>query len=80
MILAPAAFAGMCPLCRQTLAMGGSEGLIQGFYWSILLIAGMPILILIFAAFYSYRMSKKLIARHYEHPNPNNPKADRERL
>jgi len=60
MIFSRVSFAGMCPLCRQTLAMGGSDGLIQGFYWSILLIAGMPVLIFIFAGVYAFRMSKKL--------------------
>lgn len=60
----PAAFAGMCPLCRQTLAMGGSEGLIQGFYWSILLIAGMPVLIFAFVFFYGHRMSKKFKSKN----------------
>lgn len=55
-----AGFAGTCGLCRQTLSMGGNDGLIQGFYWSILLIAGMPMLIVVFAASYSYLMSKKL--------------------
>lgn len=36
----------LCALCRQALASGGNEGLIQGFYWSVLLIAGMPLAIL----------------------------------
>jgi hypothetical protein len=40
------AWAGTCALCRQALASGGNEGLIRGFYWSILLIAGMPLAIL----------------------------------
>lgn len=39
------AYAGTCALCRQALASGGNEGLIRGFYLSILLIAGMPLLI-----------------------------------
>jgi len=43
--VAPSAFAGTCALCRQALASGGHQGLIQGFYWSILLIAGVPLLI-----------------------------------
>jgi hypothetical protein len=37
---------GTCALCRQALASGGNEGLIRGFYWSILLIAGVPLAIL----------------------------------
>jgi hypothetical protein len=37
------AFAGTCALCRQTLESGGNQGLVQGFYWSILLIAGVPL-------------------------------------
>lgn len=43
-------FAGTCALCRETLSSGGNEGLIRGFYLSILLIAGMPLLILAGAA------------------------------
>ena len=38
--------AGMCALCRQALASGGNPGLIQGFYWSILLIAGVPLVMM----------------------------------
>ena len=38
--------AGTCALCRQALASGGNPGLIQGFYWSILLIAGIPLVIM----------------------------------
>ena len=40
------AWAGTCALCRQALASGGNQGLIQGFYWSILLIAGVPLAIM----------------------------------
>lgn len=39
-------FAGTCALCRQALAAGGNPGLIRGFYWSILLIAGVPLAIM----------------------------------
>lgn len=42
----PLAVAGTCALCRQALASGGNQGLIQGFYWSILLIAGVPLVIM----------------------------------
>ncbi len=42
----PTVFAGTCALCRQALASGGNQGLIDGFYWSILLIAGVPLIIL----------------------------------
>ena len=38
--------AGMCALCRQALASGGNPGIIQVFYWSILLIAGIPLVIM----------------------------------
>lgn len=50
--------AGMCALCRQTLTMGGNEGLLRGFYWSILLIAGMPLLIFLIAGLVYYRMRR----------------------
>jgi hypothetical protein len=39
------AVAGTCALCRQVLGSAQQKGLIQGFYWSIVLIAGMPLLI-----------------------------------
>ena len=45
-LTAPAANAGMCALCRQALAQSHNRGLIQGFYWSILLIAGVPLIIM----------------------------------
>jgi len=45
----------LCALCRQALASGGNEGLIQGFYLSILLIAGMPLLILAVVAVLVWR-------------------------
>lgn len=40
------AWAGTCALCRQALTSGGNQGLIQGFYWSIVLIAGVPLVIM----------------------------------
>lgn len=39
------AWAGMCPMCREALASSGNAGLIKGIYLSILLIAGMPLVI-----------------------------------
>ena len=48
-------FAGTCALCREALSSGGNEGLIRGFYLSILLIAGMPLLILAGAAVLVWR-------------------------
>lgn len=57
-------FAGTCALCRQALASGGNEGLIRGFYLSILLIAGMPLLILagVAALIWRARRAKQLPA------------------
>lgn len=61
LLLAPLpASAGMCALCRQALASGGNLGLIRGFYWSILLIAGMPLFLLAVGGW--------LIRRHRERP------------
>lgn len=45
----------LCALCRQALASGGHEGLLRGFYLSILLIAGMPLLIFAVAAVLVWR-------------------------
>lgn len=36
----------LCALCRQALASGGRGGLIQGFYWSIVLLVSVPLVIL----------------------------------
>lgn len=55
MVLPPAALAGTCALCRQALASGGNSGLIQGFYWSILLIAGVPLILMAVAGFFIWR-------------------------
>lgn len=56
MFLAPAAvFAGTCALCREALQSGGSPGLIQGFYWSILLIASVPLIIMAIASRFIWR-------------------------
>ncbi|MBI3322989.1 MAG: hypothetical protein HYZ95_00820 [Candidatus Omnitrophica bacterium] len=49
------AFAGTCALCREALSSGAGEGLIRGFYFSILLIAGMPLLIFAAAAVLVWR-------------------------
>lgn len=63
------AFAGTCALCRQALAMGGNQGLIQGFYWSIVLIAGMPVLIGLFF-WVSFRRGAR---RHKQSISPVQP-------
>ena len=52
---APSAHAGMCALCRQALAQSNNRGLIQGFYWSILLIAGVPLMIMAVISFIVWR-------------------------
>lgn len=46
LFFAAPAWAGTCALCRQALSIAGGPGLITGFYWSIILIAGMPLLII----------------------------------
>ena len=48
----------LCALCRQALASGGNEGLIRGFYLSILLIAGMPLVILAAVAVLFWRAKR----------------------
>ncbi len=52
--------AGTCALCREVLASGGSDGLIEGIYWSILLIAGMPLILMttIGIAVWRYRRAR----------------------
>ncbi|MBI3291328.1 MAG: hypothetical protein HYZ73_00730 [Elusimicrobia bacterium] len=51
-----------CALCRQALASGGGQGLLKGFYWSIILLTTVPLLLIVGIAgilFYSYRAQLK---------------------
>jgi len=48
-----------CPLCRETIAQAG--GLAKGFYWSILLMLGVPALVVAVISRYilkTYRQSR----------------------
>lgn len=45
----------MCALCRQALASSGNAGLIHGLYWSIVLIAGVPLVIMGIAGLLAWR-------------------------
>lgn len=49
------AWAGTCSLCREVLDQGGSQRLVKGYYWSILLLVGLPLLILMVGARYAWR-------------------------
>lgn len=46
LILPCPATAGTCALCREALRLGGGEGLIRGFYWSIVIILAISLAIL----------------------------------
>lgn len=61
-----ALYAGTCAMCRQTLAMSGGAGLIKGFYWSILLIAGMPLLLSCAGVLYFRRLRRRHCAQHID--------------
>lgn len=39
----------MCSLCRESLKQSGKEGLITGFYWSIVLLVSIPLCVLVWA-------------------------------
>ena len=54
----PSAVAGTCALCRQALASGGNPGLIQGLYWSILLIAGVPLVMMVTVGWIALRQRR----------------------
>lgn len=56
----PVVFAGTCALCRQALSSGGNQGLIEGFYWSILLIAGVPLVIMLVVGLIAWRQRRLL--------------------
>ena len=45
----------MCALCRQALISAGQAGLIKGFYWSILLMAGVPLVLMGVIGFIAWR-------------------------
>lgn len=51
--------AGLCALCRRSLEQGGNAGLIHGFYWSILLIGGLPLLLILTAVFIVLKAEKR---------------------
>ena len=54
--IASSAWAGLCPMCRQALEQSNQKGLLGGFYLSILLIAGMPLLIFsVLGLYFLYR-------------------------
>ncbi len=46
----------MCSLCRETLRQTGKEGLLNGFYWSILLIGSIPLFVIAFGVYKSIRI------------------------
>ncbi len=48
-------WAGTCALCREVLRLGGSAGLIKGYYWSIILLVTMPLVILTVGLRYAWR-------------------------
>ena len=61
----PLAWAGLCALCRQALSSGGNPGLIQGFYWSILLIAGVPLVMMATIGLIAWRHRRqRRLAKH----------------
>lgn len=51
-----------CALCRESLKSGGSAGLIQGFYWSVVLLLTVPALILTTLGWLLYRGHKRAMA------------------
>ena len=58
LLAVPPAHAGMCALCRQVLAQSHNRGLIQGFYWSILLIGGVPLMLMAAISVIVWRRSR----------------------
>ncbi|MCG3205547.1 MAG: hypothetical protein KCHDKBKB_02269 [Elusimicrobia bacterium] len=39
-------WAGLCSLCRETLRQGGGQKLINGFYWSVVVIGIIPLIVI----------------------------------
>ncbi len=57
--LAEPAFAQGCALCRENLEQGGSQGLQDGFFYSILLLISLPLLLVGTFALLVRRAAKK---------------------
>lgn len=49
----------LCAMCRKTLEENGA-GAVQGFYWSIVILCGIPLLIFAFVATVYIRLGKKV--------------------
>lgn len=58
------ALAQGCAMCRKNLEQNGGEGLLRGFYWSILLLVSLPILMTGTFAFLFWRAGAALSARN----------------
>lgn len=52
-------WAGLCPLCREALVASSNEGLIQGFYLSILLLVSTPLVLVTAFLLFLYRASRR---------------------
>lgn len=66
MLLPLSSASAQCALCRQALASGGNEGLLRGFYLSILLMTGVPLILLSVAGWMilrSLRLKRPLVSR-----------------
>jgi len=63
---APISVFAQCALCREALTSGGNAGLIKGFYWSIVLIAGIPLVIMAVVAVVAWRSwrSRQTVQSH----------------
>jgi hypothetical protein len=51
----PEAWAGTCALCREVLRQGVNGNLIKGYYWSIIVLVGVPLVILYKGIRYAWR-------------------------
>ena len=60
------AYAGPCAMCKFALNSGASGGLTKGFYWSILLIAGVPFIISISVFIYLSSAARKQRMRFHD--------------
>ncbi len=53
------ALAQGCAMCRKNLEQNGGAGLLQGFYWSILLLVSLPLLMTGTFAFLFWRAGRR---------------------
>ena len=61
---APLDVSAQCSLCRRALESGGGQGLLDGFYWSILLMLAVPTILFATVTTLLVRAHRAKVGRH----------------